>query len=280
MAGIETRAGHRICWTHEGTEGARRAVMIHCSLAHRGAWRGVQRQLHDHLSMRAFDLPGHGESGPWDGETEYQDVGAEVACGLIDGPGDSQADLIGHSYGATIALRVAQMHPEKVRSLTLIEPVMFHLAEGTPVFDAYSDEMAPCFNALWQGDTLLAARLFNRVWGAGAPWDEVPEAHQRGMAARMNLIAAGSAVTDGDVNGQAAPGALEAVRCPVLLIEGAGSPPIVAAIHDALQARLPNVRREVVAGARHMVPITHPRQVARAISEFMGLEGESAPPST
>lgn len=168
--GIETRAGHQICWTHAGTEGARHAVMIHCSLAHRGgAWRGVQRQLHDHLSMRAFDLPGHGESGPpWDGETEFQDVAADVALSLID----EQADLIGHSYGATIALRVAQMHPpEKVRSLTLIEPVMFHLTRGQPVHDAYTDEMSPpCFNALWQGDRMRAARLFNRTWGGqGGP---------------------------------------------------------------------------------------------------------------
>lgn len=271
MAGIETRAGHRICWTHEGTEGARRAVMIHCSLAHRGAWRGVQRQLQDQLSMRAFDLPGHGESGPWDGKTEFQDVAAEVALSLIDGPDGGEADLIGHSYGATVALRVAQMHPEKVRSLTLIEPVMFHVTRGQPVHDAYHDEIAPCFNALWQGDTMLAARLFNRVWGAGAPWDEVPAAHQQAMADRMNLIAAGSPVTDGDVNHQAAPGALEAVACPVLLIEGATSPPIVAAIHDVLQTRLPDVSRVVIDGATHMVPISHPRQVAGAIADFMGL---------
>lgn len=272
MAGIETRAGHRICWSHEGTEGARRAVMVHCSLAHRGAWRGVQRPLQDHLSMRAFDMPGHGESGPWDGKTELQDVCAEVATSLIDGC----ADLIGHSYGATIALRVAQMHPDKVRSLTLIEPVMFHLTKGLPTYDAYHTEMAPCFDALWQGDWLQAARLFNRMWGAGAPWSEVPEAHQRAMAERMPLIAAGASVTDGDVNAQAAPGALEAVACPVLLVEGAQSPPIVAAIHDALEARLPDVRRVVVEGAGHMVPITHPRQVASAIKSFMALGKQRA----
>ena len=271
MAGIETRAGHRICWTHEGTQGARPALMIHCALAHRGAWRGVQRQLQDHLSMRAFDLPGHGESGPWDGVTEYQDVGAEVAESLIGGPTDGKADLIGHSYGATIALRVAQMHPERVRSLTLIEPVMFHVTGGQPVHDAYRTEIAPCFKALRDGDTLLAARRFNRVWGAGAPWDEVPAAHRQAMADRMHLIAANNPVTEGDVNGQAAPGALEAVSCPVLLIEGAKSPPIIAAIHDVLAARLPDVRRVVVQGATHMVPITHPRQVAEAISDFMGL---------
>ncbi len=285
MATIDTRAGHRICWSDTGTEGARQALMIHCSLAHRGAWRGVQRQLSDMLSMRAFDLPGHGDSADWDGVTEYQDVGAEVASSLIDTAPGGPVDLIGHSYGATIALRVAQMHPDKVRSLTLIEPVMFHLTKGQPIHEAYVAEMAPCFEALRQGDTMRAAQLFNRIWGAGSAWDAVPAVQRQAMAERMPLIAAGAPVTDGDVNGQAAPGALEAVRCPVLLIEGALSPPIVAAIHDAFQARLPDVQRVVVERAGHMVPITHPREVARALRAkwrrrcrgFWGLAGNRQP---
>ena len=37
-------------------------------------------------------------------------------------------DVIGHSFGATVALRLAVEQPEKVRSLTLIEPVFFAVA--------------------------------------------------------------------------------------------------------------------------------------------------------
>lgn len=246
----------------------RRALFIHCSLAHSGAWRGVHKLLDAKLAMTAFDMPGHGQSGDWNGQGEYQDVALAVAAGLIDKP----LDLVGHSYGATVALRLAQKYPSKVRSLTLIEPVLFHAAQAAPDYAAHMAEMDEGFGrAIADGDPALAARLFNRIWGAGVSWDDIPEAQRQAMIDRIQLISAGAPVTNHDVHGQAAPGALEAVRQPVLLIEGALSPPIIAAVHRVLDARLPNSRRVVVAGAGHMVPITHPRAVAGEIQAFLKL---------
>ncbi len=46
---------------------------------------------------------------------------------------------------------------------------------------------------------------------------------------------------------------------------GEDSPPVIPAIADALAARLPDVGRARVPGAGHMLPITHPRQVAELI---------------
>jgi len=57
----------------------------------------------------------------------------------------------------------------------------------------------------------------------------------------------------------------EAVAVPVLLVEGADSPPIIAAVMAALERRLPQVVRLAVPGAGHMVPVTHPPVVARAV---------------
>jgi pimeloyl-ACP methyl ester carboxylesterase len=45
------------------------------------------------------------------------------------------AHLVGHSYGAVIALLAAAARPEAVRSLTVSEPGALRLAEGTPVVD-------------------------------------------------------------------------------------------------------------------------------------------------
>src|SRR5262245_50224508 len=38
--------------------------------------------------------------------------------------------LVGHSYGGALALRIAMQWPGLVRSLTMFEPVMFHLLRG------------------------------------------------------------------------------------------------------------------------------------------------------
>ena len=51
----------------------------------------------------------------------------------------------------------------------------------------------------------------------------------------------------------------------MLLISGAESPPVIHAIADALAGRLPDVGRANVPGAGHMLPITHPDEVAGLI---------------
>ena len=60
-----------------------------------------------------------------------------------------------------------------------------------------------------------------------------------------------------------------AVDVPVLLIEGSESPPIVAAIHEALAARLPRAERTMIGGAGHMAPLTHPKQVGSEVLRFL-----------
>ncbi|OZA11871.1 MAG: hypothetical protein B7Y02_08170 [Rhodobacterales bacterium 17-64-5] len=65
------------------------------------------------------------------------------------------------------------------------------------------------------------------------------------------------------------PGGLEAVRVPVLLIDGALSPPIIEALHGALARRIPGMQRLSVAGAGHMVSITHAAEVALAVQAHL-----------
>jgi pimeloyl-ACP methyl ester carboxylesterase len=72
-----------------------------------------------------FDLPGHGRSAPWAG-TDYHSDATAVAAALLHGP----THIIGHSFGATVALRLAVERPDLVSRVTLIEPVMFAAAGG------------------------------------------------------------------------------------------------------------------------------------------------------
>jgi pimeloyl-ACP methyl ester carboxylesterase len=74
--------------------------------------------------MIAFDLPGHGRSADWDGASDYHHLSTQIAASFLTEP----VDLIGHSFGATVALRLAVEQPQKLRSLILIEPVFFAVA--------------------------------------------------------------------------------------------------------------------------------------------------------
>ncbi|MBE0452709.1 MAG: alpha/beta hydrolase [Roseovarius sp.] len=262
------RGGFETHWQVMG-QGPRAALAIHCSLAHSGAWAGVARALGRHLTVTAFDLPGHGNSSAWEGKGEIQAVSTAMAANFLDGP----TDIIGHSFGATVALRLAVAHPHLVRSLSLYEPVFFAvaLADRPGMRAGHEAEMADYRAGVAAGDMARAARGFLRVWGDGEGWDALPEATRARIAAQMPLIEAAAPALYGDAGGMLASGALHHIAAPVLMMQGARSPAIIAAINAGLAARLPDARRVTIPGAGHMGPITRPQTVAEAIATFLGI---------
>ena len=250
--------------------GVRSALFIHCTLGHTGTWAKVQAALLDKLAMVAFDRPSHGGSGQWDGQggaLALHDLTTAIASELIDG----RADLVGHSYGATVALRLALDQPHKVRSLTLIEPPLFALARGTRAWDDHVAAMDGFDDALAAGDRETAARIFQHAMNPEAPWAGLSETARARLTEQIERIGEERAVTTDDVAGICGPGRLETLAQPVLLLEGSASPAIVPAVHDGLAARVPQAQRVVVMGAGHMSPLTHPDNVADEIAMFLRL---------
>ncbi len=261
------RGGFPTHWTELGS-GSRRALAIHCSLSHGGSWGPLARELSGTLRLTAFDLPGHGQSGAWAGVGEIQAVSTAMAADFLDTP----TDVIGHSFGATVALRLAVERPDLVRSLILYEPVFFAVAlHDQPGLRAgHEAEMADYAAGMAAGDFMRAAEGFTRVWGDRRGWTALPEGARAAMAAQMPLIEAATDALYGDSGGMLASGALARIGVPVVLLEGSESPAIIAAINAGLAARLPEARRVVVQGAGHMGPISHARVVAEEIRGFLG----------
>ncbi|MCV2869521.1 alpha/beta hydrolase [Defluviimonas sp. WL0002] len=258
---VTVRAGHRTFWRELGS-GERPALGIHCALAHSGAWTGVMAQLGERITMTAFDLPGHGKSDDWDGQGDYPRLCAEIAASFIDRP----VDLIGHSFGAVTALRLALAAPEAFRTLTLIEPVLFAAARGTEVWTDHHAAIGPFYQAMQDGRREDAARIFTGIWGTGIDLDRANMESRSAVVERIDMIPAADPALEHDSGRVLRPGGLESLDMPVLLIRGERSPAIIEAIAEALAARMPDVGVASVPGASHMLPITHPRQVAGLIS--------------
>lgn len=260
------RGGFPTHWTVRG-EGAREAVLIHCSLAHQGAWKEIEERLAPWLRMTAFDIPGHGRSGDWDERGDFQAVTAAMAADLIAG----QADLIGHSFGATVGLRLAIEQPEKVRSLTMIEPVFFAIVRGLNA-DGISEHharYAEVTTALDHDDPEKAARLFLRNWGLGTPWDDLPEKQRRYAAARIEQIRNIEHQIYRDKAGLI--DRLPDLDLPVLILDGTHSPEIMSTVCAELRDRIRGAERYRIEGAGHMLPITHPGPAAKRIAAFLGV---------
>jgi len=202
-----------------------------------------------------FDLPGHGKSGAWV-QGDHHGETCAVVDALLDGP----THLIGHSYGGTVALRMAVEAPEKVSRITLIEPVMFVAVQDTAARDAHRKAFAPFVQAMEQGDLTRAAEVFTTMWGTGPSWQDLPQTARERIVSQIHMIPAASPVIENDNIGLIP--RLGQISCPVDLIEGSDSQPVMSHILDGLAARIPHARRHVIDGADHMVALTHPAEVA------------------
>lgn len=256
----DPRGGTGTAWISRG-EGPQRALLVHCSLASSRALLPVMDRLADALTMIAFDLPGHGRSAPWTGDGDYLGCAADMAERLCAAP----CDLVGHSFGAVVALALMVRRPELVRRAVLIEPVFFAAAAEGPAIEAHRAAQGALRRALAAGERERAAKAFAAEWGTGQDWSAIPAARRRAMAERIDLVAASAPGLEEDSAGLLAAGRLERVRAPVLVLRGEASHPVMPGIAHGLCARLPHARQSVIPGAGHMAPLTHPDAVARAI---------------
>lgn len=248
-----------------GVPGGLPAVLSHCFLGHSGGWKRFLAGLETPLDALAFDLPGHGRSGTWDGQGDLHRVATDGLASLVQQP----SVLIGHSFGATLALRYALESPGQVRALVLIEPVFFAVARAEPEFAVAEAANAPLDAAMARGDWTEAAARFFAANGDTEGWQSLPQPARAQMIAQMPMLAAAAPALYHDNAGMAAPGRLEALRVPALLLAGQKSPPVFGAVVRALAQRLPQATAACVPGAGHMAPISHPQAVAALLDPWL-----------
>jgi pimeloyl-ACP methyl ester carboxylesterase len=103
-----------------------RVVFVHGSVMGRRTWQH-QAPLAERHELYLADRPGFGASPPLPrGDFELE---APLFAELL---GDG-AHLVGHSYGAVIALYAAALRPQAVRSLTISEPGCLAVAAHDPL---------------------------------------------------------------------------------------------------------------------------------------------------
>jgi pimeloyl-ACP methyl ester carboxylesterase len=111
---------------HTATYGAGEpAVLVHGS----GSWGidsfGRQRALADEFRLNLIDRRGYGQS-PAASAIGWPTDAGDVADLLTELGG---AHLVGHSSGGTVALLAAALAPDAVRSLVVVEPAVWGIAD-------------------------------------------------------------------------------------------------------------------------------------------------------
>jgi pimeloyl-ACP methyl ester carboxylesterase len=246
-----------------------RVVLIHCSASSARQWDGLVDQLAG-FGPVPLDLHGHGDRQRWPG-TGPLSLSAEAAAIEDACSGGSPFHLIGHSYGGAVALKFALGHPQRLRSLTLIEPSCFHLLKAVGIAEAKPfDEIIAIADAVNRGvicgDYRRGMATFIDYWGGEGTWANLPDARQAQFADLAVHVAHHFCSL---INEDTPLSAYAAINVPTLILCGAYSPKPSRAITWLLAEALPRVWHRTIRNANHMSPITHPARVNPFILEHL-----------
>jgi pimeloyl-ACP methyl ester carboxylesterase len=139
---------------------------------------------------------------------------------------------------------------------------------------AADDEETRLFDA---GDDAGAADLNVRIWADGTrrPDEVDPDVREYTRQAVLRSYAHYRAALEHGEPGPAVrvdPPAAERlgeVQAPTLVVVGEADQPDLLAVADRLAAGIPGARKEIVAGAAHMLPLEQPDELNRLLLEFL-----------
>jgi pimeloyl-ACP methyl ester carboxylesterase len=240
-------------------------VLLHCSSGSSGAWAPVMNHLGQDYRVLAPDLLGYGRNAPW---PRGAPLGADAELGVVEALLDvagRPTHLVGHSYGGTVALNAARRYPRRVASLTLIEPVAFHLLRRADEPDGWREIAALAERHLalvGEGRDAAAAEAFVTYWTGPQAWQQMPDAARDSavrtaakVAAEWRLMFA----AEDDLE------AIAGIEAPTLLIRGGRTRAPAGRVVEVLRRALPHALHHEIADASHMSPLTHPAAVAEVI---------------
>lgn len=161
---LEAGEGHPVILVHSSVSGARQ-------------WRKLMEILAPSFRVMATNLIGYGKTPAWtspNGQVlDDQAALIEELIATIDGP----VSLVGHSFGGTVAMKVAHRLGQRIKSLVLLEP--------NPVFLLRDNGRPDAFAEAWsirdiiksngaKDDWMTAAALFADYWGGAGTWAATP----------------------------------------------------------------------------------------------------------
>ena len=253
-----------------GTEGAAPMLCVHGGAAHAHWFDFAASGFIPHFHVRALDLRGHGDSAWVDPPVYTFRAYAEDIDALVHKLDLRDFVLVGHSMGGMVALNYAATHPGRVGKLVVVDTRTLMGAERIAKMREFGARPASGYET--QAELVARYRL-------------EPEGTQKASAEviRHMALESGRQGPDGrwrhkfDRSVYAQFERLdgmplwERIRIPALLVKGALSQRIDAAMAKEIKKRAPQVEIVEVADADHHIMLDNPRGFVEALRGFLAM---------
>jgi pimeloyl-ACP methyl ester carboxylesterase len=267
MASERVRIGPLDVAYREHGAGDRPFVLVHGFTGSSDDFADVLEPLSELGRTLAPDQRGHGETGNPGMGYRFDQLTADLAA-FLDAVGAPRCDLLGHSLGGMVALRLTLAHPERVASLVLMDTAPRPIA-GTRGVRAMAG-LASWIPPRWTLRLVRSRReklpepmrRAEQTMGPERYWERLRvklEAMDRAAYRPLaREIAFQTPLTP----------RLGEIRCPTLVIVGAEDEPFRAA-SDEMADAIPDAKLVVVPGAHHSPQIEAPEAWLAAIREHL-----------
>lgn len=256
-------------------------VLLHDFGGSTYSWHAVMDALAERGSVMAFDRPAFGLTerpapGSWTGTNPYGPEGqVSLAVDLMSALGIDDAVLVGHSVGATLALRIALAHPERVKALVLVDAAVYQHAGapgwarwlmGTPQLN----RIGPVIMRQLAGET--GDEVLRNGW---AHPENVPDASLKEYRKAFEVDGWDVALwqyTRANRSPDLAP-KLGSVTVPSLVITGALDKVVPPADSERLAAALPHAQLASLPGCGHAPQEECPDAFLGSLDEWLDASG-------
>ena len=241
----------------------RPVVLLHSSASSGRQWDRLAAHLARRYRVFVPDLPGYGRSEDiFCGSGKGMTAQRLLVEALAERAG-AQVHLVGHSYGGAVALKIAVERPDLVSSLTVIEPAAFALLRNGTTDErrllAGIEALEGAMNAAVACDSpLRAVAHFIDHWNGKGSWDALDGGSRDALARRVGRILRDFRQGAEETFTKSR---LADLPFPVLSILGTRSPQVTRTLSELVAAEAPVSSLHMIAGAGHMLPVTHPHIV-------------------
>lgn len=244
-------------------------LLVHSSVAGARQWRRLSESLAGTYRVKAVNLFGYGRTPAWTNARPQTLVDQAALIEAVVPDSVEDIGVVGHSFGGSVAMRVAANLGRRVSRLVLLEPNPFALLRDHGRSEAFAEAMhlrdiVKTHGA--KGDWPVAAERFADYWGGGGTWQATPPERRAAFAealkpnfhewdAVMNDTTSLQEWTD---------------RLPhrTLVVSDAGTVRPIREIVALMSDATPWEMRTIPHGG-HMAPLTHPDLVNPLVAEFL-----------
>lgn len=252
-------------------------VLLHGFVGSTADWAGVLPRLAAGRRVLAYDHRGHGRSGKPGRADAYTFDALEADLGaFLDALGLGRVDLLGHSMGGVLAQRYALAHPDRVRSLVLMDTA------PEPARGPLSFLMRPLGSLVRRRGMGVLGTLV-KLLPEPKP-EPAPGGDAEGRLSAEQRDRQAAAFLDTDPEAFAAfarelrsypslTARLGEIACPTTVLVGAGDKTLRRGVRQ-LADGIPDARLVVIDGAKHSPQTEQPQAWLAAVrAHFDRLEG-------